>query len=80
MNPPNQNQFWKGFFEEYGYEDISTGLVSSIIIKFLCNEANMGSFNDRRPIKPTSRVKYVTPNHYGGLLVGRLDKDGKINN
>ena len=58
----NDGSFWKAFFQEYGEKDISAAVLRSMAMKFLCNEAKYGSFDNNR---------------YGGLFEGRLDEEGK---
>ena len=79
MDPPNQSAFWKEFFNEYSYYNISSGVGRSIALKWLCNEVKLGSFNRPGPIKSTSKMKVAINAYFGGLLSGKLNEDREIN-
>ena len=63
---PNISKFWKKFYKQYDYEDISASMSRSLMIA-TCVNAKNGRWGNT----------FETNSNPGGLFVGALNKDGK---
>ena len=75
INGRHKPAFWKDFFSGYDHEDVSSALLRTLLMKLLCNEAKLGTFNS--PGIGTNQAS-KKENNYGGLLQGMLEHNGKI--